>query len=103
LPGIGDGEGTAIPDPRVKRSVGNAAEFAFEAEGNRYRAGELVRTRGPVGVESRVGIVELEFPGPIEILPKFPLKLRLGELGPGHGGPKGDGRKAGENEARLHT
>jgi hypothetical protein len=58
-----------------------------------------VAARGPVGIQAGVGIVEFEFPGAVEILPEFTLKLRLGKLGAGRRGPECGGK---EDQKKAH-
>ena len=77
--------GAAIPDPRMERSVGDAA-----AAGSRKQNGTVMvrvnfsRAGGPVCLQAGVAVVEFELPAAVEILPVLALELRLGVFGTGN-------------------
>src|ERR1039458_8428138 len=70
-----------VPDPGVKGSIADAAQPAFETIRDGDVPAEFPATRGPIGIQAGVGVVEFEFPGAIEAQPAVPLELGLGILG----------------------
>src|SRR5262249_43127215 len=98
LPFLWNGDGPPVPDPGVEGSVTDPAGFALEAEWHGDGAAEFAASGGPIGIQTRVGIVELELPGAIQVLPLFALELRLGKLRPGRRCPK---RTGGEGEQQT--
>jgi hypothetical protein len=72
-PGFGNTHPTAVPDRTEKVDLAHAGERRLRAEGNEDLTGEL--TIAQAALPPGVGVVDLEFPMPVEVDPVGPDEL----------------------------